>query len=142
MIHHLCLPKSKECKSFSKMFMFPTYLDQSDNNDLPTTDPVDQSENNDLPTIDPVDQSYFVLTVNGHPYAMYKDLESTQKEMREISRSICLVNDTVYHFSELRHWSDVSIDVIKRLRNTLITYDVLVCTLRIKKIPLKSTLTK
>ena len=133
---------SKECKPFSKMFMFPTYLDQSDNNDLPTIDPVDQSDNNDLPTIDPVDQSYFILSVNGHAYAMYKDLESTQKEMREISRSISLVNDTVYHFSELHHCSDVSIDVVKRLRNTLITYDSIVATLRIKKIPLKSTLTK
>jgi hypothetical protein len=125
-------PKSDTCSTDSK-----PKSDTSDEDDSkPKSDTSDEDDSK--PKSDTTSDEAYVLSVNGHPYAIYRDLVSTQNEMREIARSMCLVKDTYYQYS-VHHLSDVAIDVVKRLINALVTYDSIVGNLSIEKVPIKNT---
>jgi hypothetical protein len=86
----------------------------------------------------------YVLTIDNDPCYYFKYKSRALKYMRRRARELCLLPYTGTGFAMtyklVRHHSEDSLDVIKRLNNVLISYDQVICSFRIKRVYKKNTL--
>ena len=76
----------------------------------------------------------YVLLVNGYPDSFFEYKCNALRVMRERARNLCLQTDTTWTYSLARHVSDDRIDVVRRLKNFLITYDQVMTSLSIHQV--------
>ena len=83
----------------------------------------------------------YVLTIDNEPCFYFKYKCRALKYMRRRVRELCLPLDTFsMTYKLVRHNSEDSLDIVKRLNNILITYDQVVHSFKIKRVYKKKNL--
>jgi hypothetical protein len=83
----------------------------------------------------------YVLTIDNEPCFYFKYKCRALKYMRRRARELCLPLDAFsMTYKLVRHNSEDSLDIVKRLNNILITYDQVVHSFKIKRVYKKKNL--